>query len=110
MELMIKYSKFLTIIVQAFLITIGFFIFIGYWSEYVRKNRSRRKLKKGAKKKLREYTCYNCGFSAWALDCIVDTKCSKCGAKVITKPVPKIERSFICGTRGHNRELNFIKK
>jgi len=113
MELMIKYSEFLTIIVQAFLITLAGFIFVGCWSEVlsdVRNNRSRRKLRKGAKRMLREYICYSCGFKAWALDSIIDTKCRKCGAKVVTKPVPKVEKSFIGGTNCHNKEFNFIEK
>jgi DNA-directed RNA polymerase subunit RPC12/RpoP len=110
MELMIKYSEISTIMLQAFLITLIEYIVIGCAAVVMRENFKKLKKRMGGNKNLREYICPGCGFSAWTLDRIVDTKCRKCGYKVITKPVPKIERSFIGRVGSHSREFNFIKK
>lgn len=104
------FSKFVseigTIMVQVFLINIvGHIVVIGCVNNLI-KHRKRGK-------RLREYTCPECGFSAWALDHIIETNCHQCGASVKTKPVVKIERCTVCGTsglKGHKRELNFVKK
>ncbi|MDW5300219.1 MAG: hypothetical protein SA378_08795 [Sedimentibacter sp.] len=101
MELMIRHSEILTIMIQAFFITTAGFIFIGCWDELILDIRRSRKLlrKRGGEKLLREYTCPKCGYSAWALDHIVDTNCHRCGAPVTTKPVPAAEGSFVCNEK-----------
>lgn len=101
MELMIKHSQILTILIQAFLMTIVGCIFVGCWNEIIYDiKRSRKALrKKGGKKTLREYTCKECGYSTWALDHIIDTNCYRCCAPVKTKPVPKFEGSFVCNEK-----------
>ncbi len=38
MELMIKHSEFLTIVIQAFLITVAGFIFVSCWNELLEEN------------------------------------------------------------------------
>lgn len=43
----------------------------------------------------REYICTNCGFSAYAIDRLLKVKCSKCGTLVETKPVPKVDKSYL---------------
>lgn len=107
MELMIKHSEILTIMIQSFFITAAGFIFVGCWDDLIDDiNRSRKTLKKkGGRKNLREYTCQKCGYSAWALDHIVDTNCHRCGASVKTKPVPINEGSFVCNEKVQKREL-----
>lgn len=101
MELMIKHSEILTIIIQAFFITVAGFIFVGCWDElkYDIKRSRKAQRKKGGKKILREYVCQECGYSAWALDHIVNTNCHRCGAPVKTKPVPIVEGSFVCNEK-----------
>lgn len=56
---------------------------------------------------MREYTCPNCGYSAWALEHILSCKCLKCGAEVKTKPVAISEEksSFICDTKKLKRKV-----
>jgi len=101
MELMIKHSEILTIMIQAFFITAAGFIFVGCGSEFLEDiSRSRKILKKGEKKKLREYTCPKCGYSAWALDHIMSCKCFKCKTEVQTKPVATSEeKSCVCNEK-----------
>ena len=100
MELMIKHSEILTIMIQAFFITVAGFIFVGCWEEVLHDIKKGQKSlkKKGGKKHMREYTCPKCGYSAWALDHILTVDCCKCGTVVETKPVPVCddEKSFVC--------------
>jgi len=100
MELMIKHSEILTIIIQSFLITTVSIIFIGCWDEVLYDTRKFRRLlkKRGGKKHMREYTCPKCGYSAWALDHLLVVTCRHCGTVVETKHVPACEneRSFVC--------------
>lgn len=98
MELMIKYSEFLTIIIQAFMITVAGFIVVGCWDEVIHEfKRAKRLRRKGGKKTVRHYDCPCCGFKAWTLDHIFETTCNNCGSTVRTEPVPKVkdEESFI---------------
>lgn len=110
---MIKHFEFLSIMIQAFFITTTGFIFVyccdDFLDDIISSRKTLKKIKRG-KRNLRGYTCLNCGFSAWALDHIVDTYCHHCGIAVRTKPIPKIERSFVCGKRRHSDELRFVKK
>lgn len=98
MELMIKYSEFLTILIQALMITVAGFIFVGCWDEVIHDvKRTKRLKRKGGRKNMRQYVCSGCGFKAWALDNIRETTCNNCGMTVITEPVPKVrdDESFI---------------
>ena len=98
MELMIKHSEILTILIQEFMITAAGFIFVDCWDELMHDIKMTKKLKrKGGKKTMRVYTCPKCGYEAWALDNILETSCRKCGHKVKTEPVPKFnpEESFM---------------
>lgn len=94
---MIKFSEILTILVQGFLITLTIYIPVCCLNEVT----SQRK--RG--KRLREYTCKCCGYSAWALDHIFETKCHNCGSNVKTEPVPTFEGSSVC-----NEERKNIRK
>lgn len=98
MELMIRHSGFMTILIQAFMITVAGFIFVGCWDEFINDmKRTKRLKKKGGRRNLRQYVCSGCGFKAWALDSIRETTCNNCGMTVITEPVPKVkdDESFI---------------
>lgn len=98
MELMIKHSKILTILIQAFMITAAGFIFVGCWDDFIHDiKRTKRLKKKGGIKTMRHYICPCCGFKAWTLEHISETTCRNCGKTVITEPVPKVrdEESFI---------------
>lgn len=112
MELMIKYSEFLTIIIQAFFITVAGFIFVGCWDELIADIKMSRKTlkKRGGSVNLRNYSCPKCGFRAWALDHIIDTKCHSCGNSVTTEPVPKIEKSFVCNDKKLKSGQRFATK
>lgn len=107
MEQMIKHSEILTIMIQAFFITTACFIFVGCWNEVLNDiKRNRKKLKKkGGNKRMREYTCPKCGYSAWALDHILTVNCRECGTFIKTKPVPVSEsdKSFVCDEKRHKR-------
>jgi len=110
MELMIKHSEILTILIQAFFITAAGFTFIGCWQEVLYDiKRIRKPMRKGGKRTMREYTCPKCGYSAWALDHILNTKCHKCGSDVETKPVPICENegSFVCNERNLKKKQRF---
>lgn len=87
---MIKFSEILTIMILGFLITLTIYIPFCCLKELT----SQSQRKRG--KRLREYTCKKCGYSAWALDHILETKCHKCGADVKTVPVPVFEGSSVC--------------
>jgi len=113
MELMIKYSEILTIMIQAFFITVVGFIFVGCGSELledIKESKKTLKKRKGGKRNMRVYTCPDCGYIAWALDHIYDTNCHHCGASVKTKPIPKIEKSFLFSEKAHKNDLKFIEK
>lgn len=108
MELMIKYSEILTILIQAFMITVAGFIFVGCWDELIHDlKRARRLKKKGGRRNLRQYVCPVCGFKAWTLEHISETTCRNCGKTVITEPVPKVrdEESFIRRTNKSGQEF-----
>lgn len=124
MELIIKHSDLITIIIQAFLITATGFLFVFCCDEVIdgineklkmffirriymrRKKKYYQKIQKriGGSKHMREYTCPNCGYSAWALDHLLTVNC-KCGTVVETKPVPvnEDEKSFVCDERKFKR-------
>lgn len=97
MELMIKYSGILTILIQVFMITAVSFIFVGCWDEVLYDIRRSRELRMKGGKNMRRFTCPNCGYGAWALDDILEVTCRKCGNHVKTEPVPKVreENSFM---------------
>lgn len=97
MELMIKYSNILTILIQAFMITAASFIFVGCWDEVLYDIRQSKKLRMKGGKSMRRFTCPICGFKAWALDDLMEVTCRKCGSQVKTEPVPKVkdEKSFM---------------
>jgi len=65
---------------------------------------------KGDIKMLREYTCQKCGYSAWALEHILNTTCFHCGAPVTTKPVPTFEGSFVCDEKTKKRRHSLLDK
>lgn len=111
MELMIKHSEFLTIIIQALFITLAGIGFIGCLDEFIHDIKRIRKIqKKGGSKTLRKYNCSNCGFGAWALDHILVTKCNKCGATVETKPMPKNDESYAFGGKHKDRNVRFAER
>ncbi len=113
MELMIKYSEIFTIMIQAFFITAAGIIFVGCFDELkedIKRSRNIINKKKGGNRSLREYTCSECGYSAWALDHIVETSCHHCGASVKTKPVPIFEKSFVCDEKKQKRVQRFAGK
>ncbi|GEM_PF-1588944 len=105
MELMIKNSQILTIMIQAFMITVIGIILVGCWNELIYNIRKGRKLmKKGGRKRMgpvNEYLCPVCGYSAWALEHISECTCPKCGSVVKTKPVHNCinEKSFVVNER-----------
>lgn len=105
MELMIKHSEILTILIQVLMITAAGIIFIGCWDELIYDiRRSRKLMKKGGRKRMtpvNEYICPVCGYSAWALEHISECTCPKCGTVVKTKPVPNCinEKSFVVNER-----------
>ena len=108
MELMIRHSEFLTILIQAFMITLAGFIFVGCWDELIHDIKRTKKLKrKGGKINMRIYICPECGFEAWALDNVTETSCRKCGHKVKTEPMPKFnpEESFMFDRNGKRRQF-----
>lgn len=111
MEQMIKNSIFLTIIIQAFFITIASCIFVGCKDELIEDIKyglGIRKKKGGSR--LREYDCPECGYSAWALDHIIETNCHRCGASVKTKPVPIFEKSNVCDENKQKKGQRFAEK
>lgn len=98
-------SEIGTIIVQAFVITLVGYIFVDCVTNLLLK-------RKGGKSKMgfRIYVCAKCGYSAWAMDHIIETKCLNCGATVKTKPIPKIEKSSLFSERAHRGELKLNEK
>ncbi len=57
---------------------------------------------------LREYTCPNCGYSAWALDHILECNCFKCKTPVRTEPVPIVEiteKSFVTNKKKQKKVI-----
>lgn len=111
MELMIRHSEIITILIQAFMITVAGFIFVGCLDELMHDLKRANKLKKkGGLRTMRHYICPCCGFKAWTLDHIYETTCSSCGEKVVTEPVPKVkdEESFI--RRGEKNRRQFAAK
>ncbi len=109
MQLMIKHSEFLTIIIQAFFITLASVTFVGCWDEVLYDIRRSRKLRMKGGKNMRRFTCPNCGYGAWALDHLLEVTCRKCGNNVKTEPVPKVKNSYIVGYKrpeGGERFLN----
>lgn len=110
MELMIKHSEIVTILIQAFMITAAGFIFVGCWDEVLydikRNFRRSRKLRMKGGKYMRQFTCPVCGYEAWALDHILEATC-KCGNLVKTEPVPKVkdEESFMFDKKRQKRQI-----
>lgn len=97
MALMIRHSEVITILVQAFMITAAGFIFVGCWDEVLHDIRRSKKQKMKGGKHMRQFTCPACGYTAWALDHILEVTCRKCGNLVKTEPVPKVldKKSFM---------------
>ena len=108
MELMIKHSEFLTILIQALMITVAGFVFVGCWHEVMDDiKRAKKPKRKGGKGTVRNYTCPVCGHREWTMDNITETKCRTCGHTCKTEPIPKVkdEESFMFGGNQKRRRV-----